>query len=107
MVWYGDHRRGMLGRYNPDNGRFDEWQLPGGSGSRPYGMAIDHRNHIWLADGRDPNRLVEFDPEREKFVSITEVPNGLGSIRHMHFDSRSRSIWFGEDSNFLGRAKLR
>jgi virginiamycin B lyase len=107
MIWFGDYRLGNLGRYDPVSGHFDAWQLPGGKDSHPYGMAIDHRNHIWLAEGNNPNRLVEFDPVKEAFISITEITNARGSIRHMHFDSNDKSIWFGEDSNFIGRARLR
>jgi virginiamycin B lyase len=107
MIWFGDYRLGYLGRYDPVSGHFQEWQLPGGSDSQPYGMAIDHRNHIWLAEGGNPNRLVEFDPVKQAFISITEISNARGSIRHMYFDANDQSIWFGEDSNFIGRVRLR
>lgn len=105
-IWYGDYSRGMLGSYDPSLKVFKEWQLPGGSGSRPYGMAMDHREHIWLAEGGSPNRLVEFDTGKQAFDTVIEAPNAKGSIRHMYFDSNTKSIWFGEDSNFVGRLRV-
>ena len=106
VIWYGDYNRGMLGRYDPGTKTFQEWQLPGGSGSRPYGMAMDHRQHIWLAEGGSPNRLVEFDIAKQMFDTVIDVPNAGGSIRHMYFDAGRQSIWFGEDTNFIGRLQI-
>ena len=105
-IWYGDYSRGMLGRYDSESKTFQEWQLPGGSGSRPYGMAMDHREHIWLAEGGSPNRLVEFDIGKQVFDTAIDVPNSGGSIRHMYFDGGTQSIWFGEDTNFVGRLRI-
>lgn len=107
MIWYGDYNRGMLGRYDPESKSFQEWRLPGGSGSRPYGMAMDHREHIWLAEGGSPNRLVEFDIGKQQFETVIDAPNSGGSIRHMYFDAKTQSIWFGEDTNFIGRLRIR
>ena len=45
-------------------------------------------------------------PETESFFSITPVPSGAGAVRHMVFDERTNSIWFGTDTNNLGQAKL-
>ncbi len=106
VIWYGDYSLGMLGRYDPASKAFQEWQLPGGSLSRPYGMAMDHREHIWLAEGGSPNRLVKFDIGNQAFDTIIEAPNSGGSIRHMYFDGSTQSIWFGEDTNFIGRLRI-
>lgn len=106
MLWYGDYSRGMLGRYDTASGEIDEWALPGGEDSLPYGMALDARGNVWLAEGGSPNRLVAFDPRREAFIHVIGVPNARGSIRHMHYDARGNAIWFGEDSNYIGRLQL-
>ena len=105
-IWYGDYSRGMLGRFDPDSKAFREWPLPGGPASKPYGTAMDHRGHIWLAEGGNPNRLVEFDISKQAFVNTIEIPNSGGSIRHMYFDGHTKSIWFGEDTNFIGRLEI-
>lgn len=105
MVWYGDYAQGILGRFDPESGEFMEWPLPGGRDSGPYAMTVDHEGRIWVVEtGSMPNRLVGFNPSTRQFVHITEIPEGGGAVRHMIFDDREQAIWFGEDTNFIGRA---
>lgn len=106
IVWYGDYATGNLGRFDPINGKVREWPLPGGAGSRPYGMALDEQGTIWIAEGGTPNRLVAFDTESERFTGVTDIPRSRGAVRHMYFHRPNREIWFGEDSNYIGRARL-
>jgi virginiamycin B lyase len=107
MVWYGDYAKGMLGRYDPKTGAFREWALPSGERSLPYAMALDDRNRIWLVEtGVRPNQFVGFDPASETFVATAAIPSGAGSVRHMVFDPKTRSFWFGTDVNTIGRATL-
>ena len=104
-VWYVDYAKGMLGRYDPAERRFDEWQMPQGEGARPYGMASDASGNVWMvASGVQPNVFVGFDPEAEEFFSETEVGSGGGTIRHMHYHEPSGAVWFGTDTNYVGRA---
>lgn len=106
-VWYVDYARGYLGRYDPETGSFEEWPVPGGRESRPYGMASDAEDRLWFVEtGLDPNRLVGFDPEGEEFFSVTEIPSGGGTVRHMVFHEPTGAIWFGTDTNTVGRAKV-
>ena len=104
-VWYVDYARGFLGRLNPETGQVREWQMPGGARSQPYAMAADDRDRLWLVEtGSQPNRLVGFDPKSEQFFSVTEIKSGGGAVRHMVFHKPSRAIWFGTDTNTIGRA---
>jgi virginiamycin B lyase len=106
-VWYVDYSRGFLGRLDPAAGQFKEWALPGGASALPYAMAADNQDRLWLVEtGSQPNRLVGFDPKTEKFLGITPIPSGGGSVRHMVFDERSGQIWFGSDYNTIGRAQV-
>lgn len=106
-IWYVDHARGALARLDPESGAVREWPTPAGAGSRPYGMAVDDRDHLWFVEtGPDPNRLVGFDPAEGRFISTTPIPSGGGSVRHMAFHAPTRSIWFGTDENTIGRATL-
>ena len=106
-IFYGDYSRGYLGKYSPADGKFVEWPLPGGEDSEPYGTAQDQEGRIWVAEsGVEPNRLVGFDPEKEEFFSITEIPSGGETIRHMYFHPSTREIWFGTDTNNIGRAVI-
>jgi virginiamycin B lyase len=105
-VWYVDYAEGFLGRYLPDVGTFAEWLLPSGSGSAPYGTALDHRGRIWIAEtGPFPNRLVAFDPASETFVADHQIEAG-GSARHMVFHAPTRQIWFAVDTGSVVRVQL-
>ena len=89
------------------SGLFDEWRMPSGSGSQPYGMAIDDQDLIWIVEsGPSPNRFVGFDPQAEEFFSGVDIESGGGTVRHMYFFEPEREIWFGTDTNTIGRAKL-
>ena len=106
-LWYADYALGKLGRYSPQDGSFAEWTLPHGADSRPYGMAVDKNDVIWLVEtGISPNRFVGFDSRNEKFVGSTEIPSGGGSIRHMDYYEPRGEVWFGTDTNTIGRAKV-
>jgi virginiamycin B lyase len=107
-IWYADYNRGTLGLYDPAAQRFREWALTSGARSRPYGMASDDRGWIWVVEtGVTPNRFIGFDTGGERIVSVTEIPSGAGSVRHMDFHAGTASVWFGTDRGTLGRAVLR
>ena len=109
VVWYGDYTRGFLGRLDPATGKVEEFALPSGPRSLPYGMAVDDRGRIWLAEtGVYPNRIVAFDPARRAFTDSVAVGGGKvpNSIRHMTFHRPTRTIWFGTDLNTIGRVAL-
>lgn len=104
-VWYVDYAKGMLGMYDPGNEKFTEWQMPQGEGARPYGMASDSSGKLWMvATGVQPNVFMGFDPRTEQFFNATEVGSGGGTIRHMHYHEPSGAVWFGTDTNYVGRA---
>lgn len=103
-VWYVDYAGGFLGRYSPKSQETTEWELPSGKQSRPYGTALDDKGNIWIAEtGISPNRLVGFDTDNEEFFGGVDIPSGAGTIRHMYFHPASREIWFGTDTNYVGR----
>lgn len=107
MIWYVDYALGALGRLDPTTGAVREWPSPGGSGARPYAMAVDDRDRIWYVEtGSDPNRVVGFDPRSGEFLGSTPIPSGGGSVRHMVYHAPTRSLWFGADTNTIGRAQL-
>jgi len=107
-VWYADYAGGYLGRFDPVSGGVEEWATPGGGSSRPYALVVDDRDRVWIAEsGPDPNVLVAFDPATASFSDPLPIESGGGTVRHMIFDSASRSIWFGTDTNTIGRATLR
>ncbi|GAB4187409.1 MAG: hydrolase [Wenzhouxiangellaceae bacterium] len=107
MIWYVDYQQGYLGCYDPDSGDFREWRAPGKDRSGPYAMAADNQGRLWFFETwQQPNRLVGFDPRTESFFSLSDVPSGGGTVRHMVFDPRDNALWFGTDTNYLGKALL-
>lgn len=107
-VWYGDYSRGYVGRLDPVSGAVKEWPLPGGGTSMPYAMTVDDADRLWLVEtGRQPNRLVAFDPRSNSFVAQIDLgPAVPNTVRHMVFDKTTRSIWFGSDRGTIGRAAV-
>ncbi len=106
-VWYVDFARGQLSRLDPETGVVREYPTPGGDRSRPYGTAMDHLNRIWFVEGgAAPARFVGFDPESEEFFGVTDIESGGGTVRHMFFDQNENTIWFGTDTNTIGRAVI-
>lgn len=104
-VWYSDYATGTLGVYDHVSETFEEWQMPQGKGSRPYGMASDSSGNIWLAaSGVQPNVLIGFNTATKSFFGETEIESGGGTIRHMHYHEPSGTVWFGTDTNYVGRA---
>jgi virginiamycin B lyase len=106
-VWYVDYARGFLGRLDPASGAVKEWPNPGGGASLPYAMTVDDRDRLWFVEtGKQPNRLVGFDPRTEQFFGETPIESGGGTVRHMTFDRRSGQVWFGTDVGTIGRASV-
>jgi virginiamycin B lyase len=106
-LWYVDYRRGYLGRLEPDSRSVKEWAMPEGRYARPYGMAVDSRGRLWFVEtGPSPNRLVGFDSSSGKFISATNIPSGGGSVRNMFYHRPDNTLWFGTDTNTIGRARL-
>jgi virginiamycin B lyase len=107
-IWYADTGRGYLGMYDPAADSFEEWALPGGERSQPYGMAADEDGRVWVVEtGIRPNRFIGFDTESKEIVSITTIPSGAGAVRHMHYHEPTGAVWFGTDEETLGRASVR
>jgi virginiamycin B lyase len=108
-VWYVDYADGYLGVYDPASGEVREWPLPRGAESRPYAMAVDAGDRVWMVETGprgEPNRFVGFDPATGAFFGATEVPSGGGTVRHMVYHEPTHTIWFGTDTNTIGRARL-
>lgn len=109
-IWYGDYGRGYIGRYNPADDSFDEWPMPSGDQSRPYAVTVDNQDRIWLVEtgvGVSPNMFVGFDTDAEEFVSSTPIESGGGTVRNMVYHETTNAIWFGTDTNYLGRASIK
>jgi virginiamycin B lyase len=70
-------------------------------------MVVDDSDRVWVVEtGVQPNRFVGFDPMSGEFFSNVPVESGGGTVRHMYFDAKTNSVWFGADTNTVGVAKL-
>lgn len=105
-VWYADFTQGFLGRYDPADGSFKEWKTPSPD-SGPYAMTTDDRGRAWLFETfPQPNLLHGFDMHAGTWLPATPVPSGGRVVRHMEYDRARNALWFGTDTNNLGRARL-
>lgn len=106
VIWYTDYSQGYIGSYDPGTGVFTEWKTPS-ERAGPYAMAVDNLNRLWFVETwPEPNLLVGFDPLFGTFFSVTPIPSGAGTVRHMVYDRKRNSLWFGTDTNNLAQAVL-
>lgn len=107
-LYYTDYTRGFLGSLDPVTGKSEEWALPGGARSLPYGMTVDDKDRVWVAEANSsrPNRLVGFDPKTKSFFSVTDLPGERNTVRYMIFDKKTKLIWFGADAGFISKADV-
>lgn len=107
-IWFADYAEGKLWSYVPESGAFESRELPGGADSRPYGMAVDRSDRIWIVEtGVSANQFVGFDPATGQFFGRTPIPSGGGAVRNMMYDAADGEVWFGTDTNYIGRARVR
>ena len=103
----GGYGGGWRGRMEPKAGAVEECARRGGPVSLAYAMAIDDKDRIWFVEtGKQPNRLVGFDPKSKSFFGHTDIESGGGTVRHMVFDRKTGVIWFGTDNGTIGRAQV-
>ena len=104
MIWYSDYSRGKVGRLNPKTGEVKDWDMPGGTGSRPYAINVDDKDRLWISETGGPvRRLVGFDSRQERVFAISDLDAQGGTVRHMMFDGRTREMWFGTDGGTVGK----
>jgi len=96
MVWIGDYFGGSLTRFNPANGEFKVFKLPGPMPT-PYGMEVDHDDNVWYAS-MYTDVMGKLDPKTGK---VTEYPSPYGErgTRDMVVDAKNR-IWYGAQPYF-------
>ena len=104
-VWYVDNAHGYLGRHDPKANKTEEWPTPS-QPSAPYAMAVVDGVPWFFESAPQPNLLRSFDRASAKFDAGTAVPGGGGTVRHMEYDAKRRSLWFGTDRNTLGQAVI-
>ncbi|MCQ3931155.1 MAG: lyase [Chloroflexi bacterium] len=90
-LWISEWNAGQLGMYDPADGSWQEWRLPGDN-PMPYAVYVDERDDVWLSDFGN-NSLVRFDPETETFETYA-IPNPGAAVRQIL--GREGEVWGAE-----------
>jgi virginiamycin B lyase len=65
-LWISYWNTGLVGRYDPADGSWREWKLPGDA--RAYAVWVDPDDVVWLSDW-GANAIVRFDPRTQAFTA--------------------------------------
>jgi virginiamycin B lyase len=90
-VWVSEWNSGQVSVYDPADGSWREWKLPG---DRPqaYAVYVDDQDIVWLSDF-GANALVRFDPSLELFT-VYELPSPNAAVRQIL--GRPGEVWGAE-----------
>lgn len=90
-IWVSEWDGGQLGLYDPQDGSWREWALPGDN-PLPYAVYVDEFDKVWISDFRS-NAMVRFDHDTETFESFV-LPSGGAQVRQIL--GRAGEVWGGE-----------
>ena len=90
-IWVSEWNAGQLGRYDPADGGWQEWKLPGAN-PMAYAVYVDDNDHPWVSDFA-ANALVRFDPSTERFTVVT-LPSSPANVRQLL--GRPGEVWGAE-----------
>jgi virginiamycin B lyase len=90
-IWVSEWNAGQLGRYDPADGRWREWKLPGPN-PMAYAVYVDDDDYTWLSDFA-ANSLVRFDPSTERFT-VVALPSSPANVRQLL--GRPGEVWGAE-----------
>jgi virginiamycin B lyase len=79
-IWVSEWNVGKLGVYNPADGRWKEWKLPGDN-PMPYAVYVDEKDMVWISDF-GANAFMQFDPKSESF-DVLKIPSQGASVRQI------------------------
>lgn len=90
-LWVSEWIAGQVAVYEPRNGSWREWKLPG-SGPQAYAVYVDDQDIVWLSDF-GANAMVRFDPATEEFT-VYPLPSQQANIRQIL--GRPGEVWAAE-----------
>jgi virginiamycin B lyase len=91
-IWVSEWNVGQVGVYDPADGSWREWKLPG-DGPMAYSVFVDDQDIVWLTEfGADA--IVRFDPTTERFQVFPL--DGPAQVRQM--DGRPGEAWGAESA---------
>ena len=90
-LWIAEWNVGQVARYDPRDGSWQEWKLPGDV-ARAYAVYVDERDIVWLSDfGSDS--IHAFNPATEKFTTYPKSESGA-DVRQIN--GRPGEVWLPE-----------
>jgi virginiamycin B lyase len=92
-IWVAEWNVGQLALYDPADGSWREWKLPGAS-PLAYAVYVDEKDMVWVTDFGG-NALVRFDPQTEAF-EVFAYPSPDAQVRQLL--GRPGEIWGAESS---------
>ncbi|HJS29574.1 MAG TPA: hypothetical protein VJ768_08125, partial [Anaerolineales bacterium] len=92
-IWVSEWNAGQVGVYDPTDGNWREWKLPGDQ-PQAYAVYVDDRDRVWLSDF-GANALVLFDSATEEFT-VFEIPSAEAAVRQIL--GRPGEIWGAESA---------
>jgi len=92
-IWVSEWNAGQVAVYDPTNGDWREWKLPGTS-PRAYAVYVDEKDIVWLSDF-GANAVVSFDPRTEEF-EVFDLPSNPSNVRQIL--GRPGEVWMPESA---------
>ena len=89
-LWVSYWNTGQVGRYDPTDGSWREWKLPGDA--RAYAVWVDPDDVVWLSDS-GANAIVRFDPRTQAFTAYASDRPGA-NVREIL--GRAGETWAAE-----------
>lgn len=90
-IWVSEWNAGQVAVYDPANGNWKEWRLPG-EHPQPYAVYVDESDQVWLSDFGS-NALVRFDPMTEQWTEHP-LPSTPANVRQLA--GRKGEVWGAE-----------
>ena len=92
-LWVTEWFAGSLAMYDPADGSWAEWALPGAN-PMPYAVYVDEHDAVWVTDFGS-NALLRFDPATEEWLSF-EHDSQPAEVRQLL--GREGEIWGAESA---------
>ena len=92
-IWVSERNAGQLAVYDPMDGSWQEWRLPGAA-PQAYAVYVDESDIVWVSDFGG-NAMHRFDPALETFTTFA-LPGQPSNVRQIL--GRPGEVWAPESA---------